>query len=176
MAPTRHLVVMGVAGCGKSTVGQMLADGLGWPFAEADAFHPPANIAKMSAGGALTDEDRWPWLEAIRDWIAARDAQGTSTVVACSALRRAYRDVLREAGQVTFVHLDGRTELIGTRLERRPHHFMPASLLPSQVHTLEPLDEGEDGVSVPIDDAPDAIARAVLDALGLQPDTGRPVE
>ncbi|PRY62461.1 MULTISPECIES: gluconokinase [Glycomyces] len=157
------LVVMGVSGSGKSTVAELLADRLGWPFTEGDELHPAANIAKMSAGIPLTDADREPWLRIIRDRISAAASQGRSTVVTCSALRRAYRDILREAdARVRFVHLDGSRELIGERLAHRGGHFMPPSLLDSQFAALEPLGPGEDGLVVNVADTPADIADQVL--------------
>jgi gluconokinase len=166
-----HLVVMGVSGSGKTTVATRLAELLGRPFAEADDMHPPANVAKMAAGTPLTDADREPWLRTVRDWLTAQAEQGRSTVVTCSALRRVYRDVLREAaGGVRFVHLDGDPELIAARMKERRGHFMPASLLRSQLDTLEPLEPGEDGVRVPIEGTPDDIAADALRRLGLEGD------
>ena len=163
-----HLVIMGVSGSGKTTVAQLLAERLGWPYAEADEFHPQANIDKMSAGTPLTDEDRWPWLAAMRDWLSEQALAGRSTIVTCSALRAAYRDVLREAaGRVRFVHLTADPALIAPRLRTRSGHFMPASLLPSQFATLEPLAEGEDGVVVLVDVPPEEVADRALAALGL---------
>ncbi|GHS86251.1 gluconokinase [Actinomycetota bacterium] len=173
MAQIQHLVVMGVAGSGKTTVAEILADRLGWPFAEADDFHPAANIAKMSAGTPLTDEDRWPWLAAMRDWLTEQARAGRSAIVTCSALKVAYRDVLREAeGRVRFVHLDGTAEVIGSRLASRSGHFMPPSLLPSQFETLEPLRTNEDGVTIPVAVSPQSIADAALRALDLDPRPG----
>ena len=134
-----HLVVMGVSGSGKTTVARALAAELGLTFAEADDFHPPANVAKMTAGIPLTDEDRWPWLRALRGWMADRDARGESTVVTCSALKRSYRDLLRGAGaRVQFIDLEGRPELLAARMAGRSGHFMPAALLDSQLDALEP--------------------------------------
>lgn len=167
-----HLVIMGVAGCGKTTVARILAGRLGWPMAEADDFHPPLNIAKMASGTPLTDEDRWPWLRAIRNWTTRQDQAGKSTVVTCSALKRVYRDVLREAeGRVRFVHLNGSADLIGDRLERRTGHFMPPTLLPSQFEILEPLGDDEDGVRIDVSASPEEVAEAVLRQLDLVPDT-----
>jgi len=136
-----HVVVMGVSGCGKSTVARDLAGTVGLRFADADDFHPPGNVAKMRAGTPLDDTDRVPWLHALAAWTAARAAEGEPTVLACSALTRAHRDVLREGGPstVSFVHLDGPPEVVAQRLADRTGHFMPASLLASQVKTLEPL-------------------------------------
>lgn len=168
MTENQHLVIMGVAGCGKSTVAEIIADRLGWPSAEADDFHPAANIAKMSAGVPLTDDDRWPWLAAIRDWMTEQDDAGSPSVITCSALRRSYRDVLRQArGRVRFVHLDGSFEMIGSRLAAREGHFMPTGLLPSQFQILEPLANDEDGVAVPLADTPVKVAENALGALGL---------
>lgn len=142
----RHVVLMGVAGSGKSTVAMGLARELDWEFGEADEFHPAANVAKMAAGHPLTDEDRWPWLYALAAWIAERDAAGISTVLACSALRRAYRDILREgAPTVIFIHLHGPQEVIAERMARRLDHFMPTSLLDSQYATLEEIEPDEPG-------------------------------
>ncbi|MGH8792281.1 MAG: gluconokinase [Stackebrandtia sp.] len=168
MNASQHLVVMGVSGSGKSTVAELLAHRLNWPFAEGDAFHPQANIDKMAAGVPLTDADREPWLRALRDWLSAQAAAGRSTVVTCSALRRLYRVMLRLAdGRVRFIHLTGAPELIAERLRRRDGHFMPPELLPSQYQTLEPLAADEDGLTVSADAAPPLIAQQVLDRLGV---------
>ena len=165
----RHLVIMGVAGSGKTTVAQLLASKLGWVSAEADEFHSAANIAKMAAGTALSDEDRWPWLRAIRRWLDEQEAAGRRAVVTCSALKRAYRDIL--AGpqhDVTFVHLTGSAELIAARMQHRKGHFMPPSLLPSQFQTLEALGTDENGIAVDISGTPEQIADEVIDRLGLR--------
>ena len=168
MAEIEHIVVMGVAGSGKTTVAGILAERLGWPYAEADDFHPPENIAKMSAGQPLTDEDRWPWLRAIRDWLTARSQAGESAVVTCSALKVAYRDLLREAeGRVRFVHLSAPAPLLEDRMEHRAGHFMPPSLLASQLATLEPLTDAEDGVTIPVEAPPEVVADQALAALHL---------
>jgi gluconokinase len=137
---------MGVSGSGKTTVGTALADALGVEYAEADKFHSPENIAKMSAGTPLTDEDRWPWLRSIAEWI--REHEETGGVVTSSALKREYRDLLRTGGDTWFLHLNGSHELIAGRLASREGHFMPASLLDSQLATLEPLDSDEPGLVV----------------------------
>ncbi len=160
-------MVMGVAGTGKTTVATALAGRLGWTFAEGDDFHPEANVAKMSAGIPLTDDDRWPWLDRIIAWTAQQDAAGQDTVVTCSALRRSYRDRLRTApGATVFVHLVGDPELLARRIGGRTNHFMPSSLLPSQLATLEPLEPDEPGVEVDVDaDVPTIVGRAVA-ALG----------
>lgn len=168
MAGTQHLVIMGVAGCGKTTTAPLLAERLGWKCAEGDSFHPEANIAKMSAGEALTDDDRWPWLASIRAWITEREAAGESSIVTCSALRRVYRDALRDGpGRVRFVHLSAPEALIGGRIGARGGHFMPPSLLPSQFQTLEPLGADEDGVVVGVESDPETVASTVLDLLDL---------
>lgn len=157
---------MGVAGCGKTTMSEALADRLGWPVADADDFHPAENVAKMRAGTPLTDDDRWPWLARIRDWIDAADG---NLVVTCSALRRSYRDVLRGAdARVRFVHLHGSRELLAERMGARQGHFMPFGLLESQLSTLEALQPDEDGVVVDIDGSPEAIVEAALRALDLR--------
>ena len=155
---TRHVVVMGVSGCGKSTVAQGISDALGLPFAEADRFHSPENVAKMAEGTPLDDNDRRPWLTELSAWMAAQAREGQSTVMACSALRRAYRDILRHGPpEVQFVHLDGPTELISARMSARPDHFMPASLLESQMAALEPLQPDEDGVVLDLRQSPDTL-------------------
>ncbi len=133
------LVVMGVAGCGKTTVGEAIAAELGWRFQEGDALHPPANVAKMAGGTPLTDDDRWPWLATIADVMATWRATGQSGVVTCSALKRAYRDALRRGHtDVRILHLAGTRDLIAGRLASRRGHFMPPALLDSQYAALEP--------------------------------------
>jgi gluconokinase len=155
------IVVMGVSGSGKSTVGAALAQRLRVPFADADDFHPEANVAKMSAGHALNDEDRYPWLDAIGDWLA--EHCGAGGVMSCSALKRKYRDQLRKhCPQVRFLHLSGSPEVIGRRQASRPGHFMPASLLASQFGTLEPLEADEHGVVVDVDQDIDAVVENYL--------------
>ncbi|MBU9765073.1 gluconokinase [Mycobacterium sp. TNTM28] len=149
------VVVMGVSGSGKSTVGAALAQRLRVPFADADDFHPAANIAKMSAGHPLDDQDRHPWLEAIGEWLAEHSAGG---VMSCSALKRKYRDQLRShCAGVVFLHLSGSPEVIRKRQASRPGHFMPAALLDSQFATLEPLGADEGGVTIDVDQSVDAI-------------------
>lgn len=159
------IVVMGVSGSGKSTVGAALAQRLRVPFADADDFHPPANIAKMTAGEALDDDDRYPWLEAIGEWLAERCVTGG--VMSCSALKRKYRDQLRRhCPEVELLHLVGTPEVIGRRQASRPGHFMPASLLASQFATLEPLGSDERGVDIDVDQSIDAIVESYVAATG----------
>jgi len=160
------IVTMGVSGCGKSTVGALLAERLGWPFEDGDGFHPPANVAKMSAGTPLTDEDRWPWLAAIAARIARARAEGGGVVIGCSALRRTYRDVLRDGhADVRFLHLTGSPELIMARQAARVGHFMPASLLASQFATLEPPDTEADVIDLDVEPEPEAIVARAIAAL-----------
>ncbi len=155
------VVVMGVSGSGKSTVGAALAQRLRVPFADADDFHPPANIKKMTAGQPLNDDDRYPWLEAIGEWLAVRCGDGG--VMSCSALKRKYRDQLRRhCPEAVFLHLAGSLEVIGRRQSSRPGHFMPASLLASQFETLEPLESDEAGVAVDVDQDIDGIVETYL--------------
>ncbi|MGY1455790.1 gluconokinase [Streptomyces sp. SS8] len=155
---------MGVSGSGKTTVGTALAERLGVPYAEADDFHPPENVAKMASGVPLTDADRAPWLDAIAAWLKAQGADGG--VVTCSALKRVYRDRLRRAApDVFFLHLDGSPELIGERLSGRTGHFMPSALLKSQFETLEALDADEAGAVVSIDGTPDEVTELAVAAV-----------
>lgn len=152
-----HIVVMGVAGCGKSTIGELLAEDLRAPFLDGDSLHPQSNIAKMSAGTPLNDQDRLPWLEEIGRRFAA--AGQAPLVIACSALKRRYRNIIRAATNgVVFVHLDGPADLLAERMNARPGHFMPTSLLQSQLDALEPLEADEAGFVVSIAQSPDAIA------------------
>lgn len=143
------VIIMGVAGCGKTTVGERLGEALGWSFLDGDSLHPAANIEKMSAGTPLTDEDRWPWLDIVGQELAR---SAGSMIIGCSALKRSYRDCIRKAagGPVTFVHLAGSRELIGARMQSRPGHFMPVSLLESQFAALEAPAADEDVVTVDI--------------------------
>ncbi len=166
--PTRHIVVMGVSGAGKTTVARGISELTGLRFAEADEFHTEAHVAQMRAGIPLNDADRWPWLRALAAWMAERHTEGVSTILACSALRRVYRDVLRQGPpDVEFLHLDGSAELIRDRLGRRVGHYMPASLFDSQRATLEHLDPDESGVVLEVAASPDALVAAAIDRLGL---------
>ena len=163
----QHLVIMGVSGSGKTTIANLLSKRLGWIAAEADEFHPAANIAKMTAGTPLTDEDRWPWLYSIRDWMGTQAGNGRCTIVTCSALKRTYRDVLAQAaGTVHFIHLDGSSATLAERMKTRTGHFMPPSLLPSQLSTLEPLAPDENGLRIDIGHSPTEIVETVLEHLG----------
>ena len=164
------LVVMGVSGSGKSTIADKLAERLNWSFEDGDKFHPAANVAKMSAGHPLTDEDRWPWLQAIADEIDRICEAGGHAVIACSSLKRVYRDVLVHGrNDVRIVYLDGTQELIANRLGQRKGHFMPPGLLTSQFKTLEPPGVSENPVTVSIDASVDAIVDDIVSQLGLNP-------
>jgi gluconokinase len=165
---TSIIVVMGVSGSGKSTIAAMLAIRLHWTYEDADWFHPPANVEKMHSGKPLTDEDRWPWLRAIAAWID--DARGARkhAVIACSALKRAYRDILvGDRRDVRVVYLKGERELIARRMTLRHGHFMPPSLLDSQFATLQEPGEDERPIVVSIDARPRDIVDAVIAKLGL---------
>jgi gluconokinase len=173
ISPTQPVVVivMGVSGSGKSTVAKGISTVLGWEFAEGDAFHSETNIAKMRSGQPLTDDDRWPWLRSIGAWISEKEAAGESAVVTCSALRRVYRDLLREGRpHVRFLHLEAPSEVIEDRMEHRPGHYMPPSLLPSQLAALEPLGSDEPGVSVTNEGTPAQVLDRSLRALGIRKD------
>jgi carbohydrate kinase (thermoresistant glucokinase family) len=160
------VVVMGVAGCGKTSVGERLAERLGWAMLEGDAFHPQANKDKMAGGTPLTDEDRWPWLDEIAREMRRHDGNGESAIVTCSALKRSYRDRLRRgAADVRFVHLTGSRDVHEERIRTRTGHFMPASMLDSQLATLEPPGAQEAAIAVDIDQPLEAIADQVLDWL-----------
>jgi gluconokinase len=161
------LVVMGVQGCGKSTAGRAIAERLGLPFIDGDQLHSASNKAKMAAGNPLTDEDREPWLDAIGHTLAEGMQQGVARVIACSALKRRYRDQIRSfAPTARFVHLEGPQELIAARLSERNHEYMPAALLDSQYEALEPLEADESGIRLDVTSSPEDIAEAVADALG----------
>ncbi len=158
------IVLMGVTGAGKSTVGTLIARQLNLPFRDADDFHPPANIAKMSSGQPLTDEDRWPWLDAIGAHLAAH--RGRGCVVTCSALKRAYRDRLRAAApDLRFIFLYGEVSLVASRQAARQGHFMPASLISSQFATLEAPAPEEGVIALEVTATPEALAEAAIGAL-----------
>lgn len=164
------LVFMGPAGTGKSTVAGMLAGRLGWDLQEGDDLHPAVNVAKMAAGHALDDDDRWPWLDRVAGWIDGQIAAGRPGVITCSALKRSYRDVLRRDG-VTFVLLMGDPKLVLDRLLRRQGHFMPPALLASQFETLEIPDADERAIHVDLDLTPQQQVDAVIAQLHLAPAT-----
>jgi gluconokinase len=158
------IVVMGVSGCGKSTVGAALAQRLDVAFADADDLHSAANVAKMSAGEPLDDADRYPWLDRVGQWLAGHSDGG---VISCSALKRRYRDKLRRhCPGVAFLHLTGAPELIARRQAHRAGHFMPPALLQSQLDTLEPLGHDENGVTLDVGTDVDAIVDAYLARAG----------
>ncbi len=164
------LVVMGVSGSGKSTIADKLAERLGWRYEDGDRFHPASNVAKMSAGDPLTDEDRRPWLQAISDEIDRICRVGEHAVIACSALKRAYRDILVHGrSDVRIVFLDGTQELIANRLAQRKGHFMPPGLLASQFKTLEPPGPDEKPVTASIDASVDAVVEDIVSQLRLNP-------
>jgi gluconokinase len=156
------IVVMGVSGSGKSTVGEALAARLGVEYADGDTFHPAANIAKMSAGHPLTDDDRWGWLDAMAGWIHEHVDSGG--VLGASSLKRRYRDRLRTGGEVWFLHLSGDHELLAERLRTRPGHFMKVALLDSQLADLEPLEPDESGSTADLALPPERIVEAALTA------------
>lgn len=163
------LLVMGVSGAGKSTAGERLASELGWPFRDADGFHPQANIDKMSRGIPLTDEDRWPWLGAIAAWIDAHRTAGTHGIVSCSALKRRYRDLLLgNRPEVRLVYLKGDYDLIAGRMGRRTDHFMPPSLLKSQFDALEEPGFDERPLIAPIEPTPRRILEQILAELAAE--------
>ena len=164
--PPCALVVMGVSGSGKSTIADRLAARLDWRFEDGDRFHPPANVAKMSAGQPLADEDRWPWLQAIADEIDRLSAAGQRAVVACSALKRAYRDILVHGrDDIRIVFLNGTQDLIADRLATRKGHFMPPGLLASQFRTLQPPQPDERPITVSIDAPVEAIVDDIVSQL-----------
>jgi len=157
---------MGVAGAGKSRVAKALAESTGWTMAEGDDFHPAANVEKMRSGTPLEDGDRWPWLRSIADWIGEQEQSGRSSVVTCSALKRSYRDLLREGHpSVRFCQLDAATAVLQTRLEERRDHYMSAALLHSQLRTLQSLESDELGGRVNAEGDLPTVLRRVLDVL-----------
>jgi gluconokinase/shikimate kinase len=164
------LVIMGVAGCGKSTVAGLLAGRLGWDLAEGDDMHSAANIEKMAAGHPLTDEDRQPWLARVAAWIHEHTAAHRPGIITCSALKRSYRDVLRGDG-VVFVYLAASRELIARRLAARHGHFMPLALLDSQFAALEPPGADENAITVDVSGSPDQTASLIMAALHLPQQT-----
>lgn len=164
--PPCALVVMGVSGSGKSTIADWLAVRMGWRYEDGDKFHPSGNVAKMSAGQPLTDEDRWPWLQAIADEIDRLSGTGQRAVVACSALKRAYRDILVHGrDDVRIIFLNGTQDLIASRLAARKGHFMPPGLLASQFKTLEPPRPDERPITVSIDAPVEAIVDDIVSQL-----------
>jgi len=164
------LVLMGVSGCGKSTVAGVLAGQLGWDFGEGDDLHPPENVAKMAAGHPLTDEDRWPWLDRVAAWIRERTDCGRPGIITCSALKRSYRDVL-PGEHVVFVFLDGTKEQIAARLAVRHGHYMPSVLLDSQFADLERPGPDEPAVRIDIGPAAAVQAGRIVEMLSLTPAT-----
>jgi len=160
------LILMGVSGSGKTTIGQKLAARMSWRYEDADTFHPPSNVAKMSAGQPLTDEDRWPWLKAIAAEIDRACTAGERLVIGCSALRRIYRDVLVHGrDDVRFIYLDGTQALIADRIGQRKGHFMPPGLLTSQFQTLEPPTPDERAMTVSIDAQVEVIVDRIISQL-----------
>jgi carbohydrate kinase (thermoresistant glucokinase family) len=163
MVLPRVLVVMGVSGSGKTTVGRLLAERLGWRYQEGDALHPPENVAKMSAGTALTDADRIPWLRRIADCIDVWRSNDEAGVITCSALKRAYRDiVVGDRPDVGLVHLRGSRDLIGRRMAARKGHFMPTALLDNQFATLQEPSPEERAIVVDVGGTPDEIVDEIL--------------
>ncbi|MFF2352785.1 gluconokinase [Kitasatospora sp. NPDC058115] len=164
------VVVLGVSGTGKTTVARLLAERLAAPFADADDFHRPADIARMAAGVPLDDAVRRPWLETVGRWLHEREEAGTGGVIACSALKRRYRDVLRAACPgAFFLHLTAGHDLLAERIGRRSGHFMPGSLLDSQLATLEPLEPDERGATLYVGQPPELVADAAADVLPRAP-------
>lgn len=163
---TNAIILMGVSGCGKSSVGLALGENLGWKFYDGDDYHPQANIDKMASGRTLNDTDRQPWLQSLHDLIFERNQLGESVIVACSALKKSYRDILREGNpRVVIVHLEGDFDLISRRMQARVDHYMKADMLRSQFDTLE---MPENAVSIKIDQSVDQIVKEILDRLRLK--------
>lgn len=157
----KHIVVMGVSGSGKSTIGEMLGEAMGLPYKDGDDLHPQLNIDKMAEGIPLTDDDRWPWLQLIGEWLVAHPDGG---LIGCSSLKRSYRDKIREfAPDAIFVHVHGDRDVLYSRMSERPGHFMPASMLDSQLATLEPLADDEPGKVFDIEHSPaEIVAQATV--------------
>ncbi len=164
--PPTCVVVMGVSGSGKTTVATALARRLDWEFGEGDDHHPKANVEKMRAGIPLDDDDRRPWLQELAAWIRERETDGRCSVLTCSALKRSYRDLLREGNDgVWFTHVDVPEDVLAERLNSRTGHYMPPSLLTSQLATLQPLEPDEAGITVPGTADPDEVVDSILRAL-----------
>jgi gluconokinase len=175
MSATTTIVVMGVSGSGKSTIMHALADRLGWVTAEGDDFHSPANVAKMRSGHPLTDADRWPWLESIAAWIGQRETAGQSAIVTCSALKREYRDLLRHGHpSVWFADLVVPEAVLAVRLAGRQGHYMPPTLLPSQLAALEPVGSDEPGAAIDANRPQAEIVADILAKVGLP--IGKPTD
>lgn len=165
------LVIMGVSGSGKSTVAGILAGQLGWDLEEGDDLHPAANVTKMASGQPLTDDDRWPWLDTVAAWITDHTTAGSPGIITCSALKRSYRDRMR-GPNVVFVHLAGSKDQIGQRLSARSDHFMPPTLLDSQLTTLEPPGPDENTLVVDVGRRPAEEAADIIRRLDLVPQEG----
>ena len=161
---TQHYIIMGICGCGKTTVAQALQQHLHCPFAEGDDFHTQANRYKMGAGIPLNDDDRRPWLERLRDWMSEQAQHGAChSIVTCSALKRSYRDILRQAqGEVCFIHLSPPIDANRKRMEARQGHYMKTGMIQSQLDTLQPLEADEQGVVITSAGAPDEVMAGVL--------------
>lgn len=160
-----YVVVMGVSGTGKTTVAEMLAEAMNWPFQEGDALHPPANVEKMRSGQPLNDDDRAPWLKVCRDWLASQVKGGHGAVLTCSALKRCYRDILAKDIPVQFIYLKVDPEVVKERLAARVGHYMPPTLLPSQFATLEEPTDDEPVIRIPGDAGPDILLQRILERL-----------
>nr|WP_237442416.1 gluconokinase [Saccharibacter sp. 17.LH.SD] len=167
--PPHYIVVMGVSGTGKTTVAQALSERLNWPFQEGDALHPKANVEKMRAGHPLTDTDRAPWLKLCRDWLAKEVKDGHGAILTCSALKRSYREILDHGIPVQFVYLKVDPKVIADRLSSRVGHYMPPSLLPSQLATLEEPTDDEPVIRVPGDAPPEVLVERVIERLRVVP-------
>ncbi len=174
MHSPKYVIVMGVSGSGKSTIGEALASATGWVFIEGDDFHSAADKEKMAAGVALDDADRWPWLQAIRSWITETARHGQSAIISCSALKRSYRDLLRGDGKnVYFCHLEADADVLAKRISHRVDHFMSRALLHSQFNTLEPLQADEQGIVVSALGSVPQITAEVIERLDLPTDSRR---